>query len=422
MKPVADESNLSPGLAALRRLRHPSFAVWFPLAVYAATRLVNAVFIIVAARHQIALSGNIDGYQITLPSPAAPGYPAVASNWDGQWYLSIAAHGYPITIPRDPGGLALQNQWGFYPVYPLIVGAITRISGLSFMVVAPLLSLALGAAAVTVMFRLLNQVSGRFTASATVILVCTYMAAPVMQIAYTESLALLLVCTALLLLVNRRYGWLIPVLVMLSLTRAVALAFAPVLAVHGVHRWRRRSFEPFPKPDRWRVVGLAGISIAATGLWPAIAALATRSPDAYTQTMSSWGHTGKLRILIEFPVFAWTEGGAVGLMVFLCMIAVIAAIVLRSGARAWGPEVRAWAGFYPLYLLLATAPGFSSVRHLLLAFPLMWPFPDEATSRSDRRRRVGMLVILAIFGLSTQWIWISSFLVVTGPPGSRPFP
>jgi hypothetical protein len=52
----------------------------------------------------------------------------------------------------------------------------------------------------------------------------------------------------------------------------------------------------------------------------------------------------------------------------------------------------------------------------------MWPFPDEATSGSDRRRRVGMLVILAILGLWTQWIWISNFLVVTGPPGSRPFP
>jgi hypothetical protein len=422
MRPVAGESNVSPGLAALRRLRHPSFAVWFPLAVYAAARLIDAVFIIVAARHQIALSGNLDGYHITLPSPAAPGYPAVASNWDGQWYQSIAADGYPTTIPRNSGGLALQNQWGFYPVYPLIVGAITRISGLSFTVVAPLLSLALGAAAVIVMFRLLNQVSGRFTASATVILVCTYMAAPVMQIAYTESLALLLLCTALLLLVNRRYGWLIPVLVLLSLTRAVALAFVPVLIVHGVHRWRRRSLEPFPKPDRWRVAALAGFAVAVTGLWPAIAALATRNPAAYTQTMSAWGPTGKLRVLIEFPVFAWTQGGTVGLVVFLVMIAVIAAIVLRSGARAWGPEVRAWAGFYPLYLLLATTPGFSNVRHLLLAFPLMWPFPDEATSGSDRRRRVGMLVILAILGLWTQWIWISNFLVVTGPPGSRPFP
>jgi hypothetical protein len=80
-----------------------------------------------------------------------------------------------------------------------------HLSRLGFAVVAPTLSLLLGAAAVTVMFRLINQGSGRFAASATVLLTCTYMAAPAMQIAYTESLALLLICTALLLLRNHPY-------------------------------------------------------------------------------------------------------------------------------------------------------------------------------------------------------------------------
>jgi hypothetical protein len=385
------------------------YQVWFPLTVYALARLVDVVFILIAARHQ-------------FDAPNGATYGSVASNWDGQWYLRIATHGYPTTIPRDVNGHAIQNPWGFYPVYPFIVGAIMRISGLGFMVVAPILSTLLGAAAVTVMFRLVNQSSGRFAASATVLLTCTYMAAPAMQIAYTESLALLLVCTALLLLRNRRYGWLIPVLVTLALTRAVALAFVPVLLVHGISRYRRRFVEPFPEPDRWRVVGLAGLGVAVTGLWPSIAAVTTGDPAAYTQTMSSWGKTGQLPVLIQFPVFAWTLGGAMGLAGLLSVIALIATIVLRSGAGAWGPEVRAWAGFYPLYLLLATAPGGSNVRHLLLAFPLLWPFPDEATSTSHRRQRIAVVAILAICGLLAQWVWISQFLVLTGPPKGRPFP
>src|SRR5674476_365116 len=177
------------------------YAVWFPLTVYAITRLFDVALILIAARHQVDL-------------PKGGTYGSVASNWDGQWYLSIATHGYPTTIPRDPGGHALQNPWGFYPAYPFIVGAIMRISGLGFTVVAPILSFLLGAAAVIVMYRLINQASGRFAASATVLLTCTYMAAPAMQIAYTESLALLLVCTVLLLLRNRRYGWLVPVLLL----------------------------------------------------------------------------------------------------------------------------------------------------------------------------------------------------------------
>jgi hypothetical protein len=392
--------------ATCSRLR---YELWFPLCVYAMTRLLGVVLILIAARHQVDLpKGNV--------------YGSVASNWDGQWYLRIATHGYPTTIPRDSGGHALQNQWGFYPAYPFIVGAIMRVSGLGFLVVAPLLSLLVGAAAITVMFRLLNQTSGRFTASATVLLTCTYMAAPAMQIAYTESLALLLVCTALLLLRNRSYGWLIPVLVMLALTRAVALVFVPVLIVHGISRYRHRAAAPFPKPDRWRVAALACLAIALTGLWPAIAAVTTGDPEAYTRTMSSWGTSDKLRVVTEFPAFIWAAWGAPGLAVLLAVVALIAAIVLRGGARAWGPEVRAWAGFYPLYLLLATAPGTSNIRHLLLAFPLMWPFPDEATTTADRQRRIAVVAILAICGLATQWVWISQFLVVTGPPEGRPYP
>jgi hypothetical protein len=404
------------------RIRYP---VWFPLTVYLTTRLIDLVFIVVAARHQIALpkgATGLSGYYIWNPSPASPGYGAVAANWDGQWYLSIATHGYPASIPRDPAGRAVQNQWGFYPVYPLLVGVIMRISGLGFTVVAPILSGVLGAAAVTVMFRLINQCSGRFAASATVVLVCTYMAAPAMQIAYTESLALLLVCTALLLLRNRRYGWLIPVLVTLALTRAVALAFVPVLVVHAISRYRRRCVEPFPMLDRWRVAGLTGLAIAVTGLWPAICAVTAGDPTAYTQTMSSWGSTGKLRVMTAFPAFAWAEAGPVGLAVLIFIISLTAFLVLRRGAAAWGPEVRAWAGFYPLYLLLATAPGTSNVRHLLLAFPLIWPFPDAASSASDRRRRAAMVALMAICGLIMQWVWISQWLVLTGPPQGRPFP
>jgi len=422
MMSVAAQRNVSRGHLALQRLRHPSFAIWFPLAVYLATRLVDALFIVITARHQIGLSGIVEGYHVTLPSIAAPDYPTVASNWDGQWYSSIASHGYPTTIPRDAAGHALQNQWAFYPAYPFVVGGIMAISGLGFIVLAPILSFLLGAAAVTVMFRLINQVSGRFAASATVLLTCTFMAAPVLQIAYTESLALLLVCTGLLLLHNRRYGWLVPVLVMLALSRAIALAFVPVVVVHGVSRYRRRSVEAFPVPERRRVLGLAGLGVAVTGLWPAIAAITTGDPTAYTQTESSWGTTGKLRLLKEFPAFAWTQGGTVGVVALICIIGLTAALVLRSGARVWGPEVRAWAGFYPLFLLLATAPGSSSVRFLLLAFPLVWPFPEPAATRSERRFRMILIAGLAIVGFAMQFVWIAQFLVVTGPPGRQPFP
>jgi hypothetical protein len=75
--------------------------VWFPLTVYALTRLVDLILVLIAARHQIALSQDVPGlagYKVWDPSPASPGYGSLASNWDGQWYMSIANHGYPSTL------------------------------------------------------------------------------------------------------------------------------------------------------------------------------------------------------------------------------------------------------------------------------------------------------------------------------------
>lgn len=421
MKRQGDPTQTVP--TQVGRLPHLSFAIWFPIVVYAVTRLFDALLIVIAARHQIALSGVIDGYHVTVPSPASPGYGSVASNWDAQWYLRIATDGYPTTLPRDSAGHVLENQWAFYPAFPLLVGAIMHVSGLGFIVVAAILNSLLGAAAALVLFRLVNQTAGRFAASATVVLLCTYMAAPAMQVGYTESLALLLVCTALMLLRNRQYGWLIPVLVCLALTRAVVLAFVPVLVVHGISRYRRRVVEPFLVRDRWRVGGLTGLAIVVTGLWPAIAAITTGELAAYIQTMSSWaGTTGKVRVWFEFPNFALAKGGATGIAVLIIIIGLTAGLVFRRPASAWGPEVRAWAGFYPLYLVIATTPTSSTIRHVLLAFPLMWPFPEEAASASERRRRTAMVATLAIVGLVLQWVWISQFLVVAGPPGERAFP
>lgn len=65
-----------------------SYAIWFPLAVYAIARLVDISFVLIAAHHQVTLTRGatgLAGYNIWESSPASPGYGTVASNWDGQW-------------------------------------------------------------------------------------------------------------------------------------------------------------------------------------------------------------------------------------------------------------------------------------------------------------------------------------------------
>ena len=60
------------------------FCIWFPLAIFAATRLVNFIMISLAARHQVALYQTIPGYYVNTPMPASPSYLSVVTNWDGQ--------------------------------------------------------------------------------------------------------------------------------------------------------------------------------------------------------------------------------------------------------------------------------------------------------------------------------------------------
>jgi hypothetical protein len=163
------------------------FQMWFPLVVYGLSRLIAAAFMVAAS------------------SAHKSGYAGLATAWDGDWYRLIALQGYPSSLPTGIDGHVEQNAWAFSPVYPLFVRAITSVTGLGFSVVAPALSVVLGAAAMVVIFMLLERAVSRFSACATVVLSCTFMAAPVLQLAYAESLALLLVAGALLLLRQRKY-------------------------------------------------------------------------------------------------------------------------------------------------------------------------------------------------------------------------
>jgi hypothetical protein len=241
------------------------------------------------------------------------------------------------------------------------------------------------------------------------------MAAPAMQIGYSESLALLLLVSALLLLRDRRYLAVAVLLLLLALTRPVALALIPVVIAHGVSRWREQASDPFPARDRRAVALLTGVGVTASVLWPLIVAAGTGDLFAWTETHHAWRQGPTFD-----PGVGWAESflsqyGWPALMLLGLIVLLTIGIAVRPGARAWGPELRSWSIAYPAYLLLTTVPGPSVVRWLLLAFPLMWPFPEPPATASERRLRVGLIAGLAVVGLILQWVWVSSFLAAATP-------
>ena len=107
------------------------FPVWFPFAVFAVSRLVVWVAATYLSRYQIPLPIGTANIRIFYPTPADPGYNAVMTGWDGQWYRVIADTGYPAALPRVGSGGIDMNPWAFFPVFPMTVGLVMKVTGLA---------------------------------------------------------------------------------------------------------------------------------------------------------------------------------------------------------------------------------------------------------------------------------------------------
>ncbi|ACQ81171.1 putative integral membrane protein [Beutenbergia cavernae DSM 12333] len=372
------------------------------LAIYLLTRAFTTAVLLVAAREQ-------------GPNPWAEPPPSYAEFtglfWDAGWYHRIAVEGYPDGLPALPDGTVTQSAWAFFPLYPFLVRGLMGLTGASFEVVAPTLSLVLGAAAAVVVGMLLQErttaslgpARARRLALGSVLLLGLFPAAPVLQMAYTESLSLLLVALSLWFLVRRWYAAAGIAIAALGFTRAVALPMAVVVAVHLWVRWRasRAGTEDFTRGAAVRVVTLGLVAVAAGFAWPVVVGVATGVPDAYLRTQEAWrGGDGVT------PVLAWVDFairwlGGPGVLAVAVVVAGLALLVWAPRGRVVGPELVTWSGAYLLYLLGTIQPQSSTFRFLLLAFPL------AATTVLLVRRRWWLPAVAVAFALAqVAWVFV----------------
>lgn len=395
--------------------------VWFPLAVWVATRLSTVVIGVVLQRSEISLPASNGILRIMFPVPTAPGYWTVMSNWDGQWYQQIATHGYPQVLPRTDDGLVDMSAWAFYPVYPGIVAAVMRLTGLSFAVAGGLANMVLGGVAMVLLFRLVDRAVGRWEAVVAVVGVCTFISAPILQATYTESLAILVVVSLLMLLRARRYWWVAVGLVVLALSRNIVASMAPVILTHLVVRWRSETDETLPRRTKVGLVLLAVWAGALTALWPVVVWVVTRVPTAYTQTLAAWkvGSDLKLYSWWTYLVLAY---GWVGPVFGIVAVLVFAWFMLTHRTWRWGPEIWAWAGAYPAYQVLVTNSGPSRLRYAILAFPFTLLIAWFLQVRWWRRWRVLLLCLVAVLGVAQQAWYVGNYIVVSHLDGNVYFP
>jgi len=364
------------------------------LVVYVATRVVAFVVLDRTARFQPQSVWN----------PADPGYLGVVSLWDGDWYRRIAEGGYPSELPRNEAGQVLQNQWAFYPLFPAVARGVMEVTGSSWAVAASIVSLLCGAAAVVVMRSLLEPLAGRRLALWTVVLFCCYPAAPVLQLAYTESLAAFLLVSVLWCLQRRRYLAAVPVVLLVGIARPIGVPLAVVVVLHVLRALWRHPVEPLTRGRVASMLTLTAAAGAAAVTWPIVAFLGTGERAAYTDTMSAWrvGHEVHLFrpwvTISRYVLGYWTGPLVLGLAV----AALVVWMTARS-SRVVGWDLRVWCLAYAGYLLVVLDPFTSLARYLLLLFPLGTLL--AAASASSAYRRALALAFLAGQVVWVVWLW-----------------
>ncbi len=414
------ETSVSSRPRTLRDRLPAATSVWVPLGIYLLSRAVSALFLLVGAGRQDALTFATP-IKVTHPLPASPSLLQVATNWDGQWYWAIVDQGYPSTLP-PAGSDILQSPIAFYPGYPTVVEAVMRATGAGFALAAVLVSLVTGGVAVVLLHRLLLRTVSPFVATANITLLCVWPAAAVLGVAYTEGLALLLIVLAIRWLSARRYLLAGAAALGLGLVRPLTLPLAVVVVAHAVARWRDPADTLTTRDRVGLATALAGCGLGALA-WPALAARHTSDLLAYPHAMEAWAAPGS-RWGGWFGLLA-AEGQWVLLgLVVLVVLALLRGLRARPQGRTWPMEVRVWSGAYVLFVLATTLPTIGIARYALLALVPFWPFPDDSRPErpADRRARWAAFAVLVALALAGQYWWVSNVFTINGSPLEQSYP
>ncbi|MGN6490004.1 MAG: hypothetical protein ACTHLT_19575 [Devosia sp.] len=338
------------------------------------------------------LLGNLGRYGVLLYLQGAGSpldYLTALCVWDCEWYRTIIEHGYdaaPVEHLR-PGGA----NWAFFPLYPLLVTAVSR-AGVPVLLAGFVVSSACIVAACLAARPLLrgdrawrlwgfSLLAGPFS-----MLFATL---------YTESLFILLIVLSLRALQRENYLQAGIWGALLSATRVTGVLMTLGILVGAVASQRRAGVA-------WRAIPLAllrrgdvvlSIFLAPVGLFAYMAYMAARSGDglAFLHIQRAWGRDlgNPLTVLWQalaqplpfspdgMLVFTWAVAAIFGLLLALVMLftrreaaaTFTALAILASLSSGVTAMIRFSAGLAPIGMVIAEA--LARWRWLYwLAFPL----------------------------------------------------
>lgn len=369
--------------------------------LYVAARFVSACIFAAAALHQ----------GVNPWFPAQPDYWNFINIWDARWYGEALQNGYPDILPTDGAGNVRENAWAFYPLFPVLGRVLTGLTGMAPAWSLTVIAMASGLGAALVAYRIFRHKASHRTALWGTVMFSSFPVAPVLQVPYAESLNLLLLGTALLFVLRRRYLWAVPAALLMGLSRPTGVPFAAMAGLLLLFRlWERyaadrRRGDAHTRSQLWSLAGLTVASGIGALVWPAIAWAVTGDMAAYTKTEAVWrGHD-----LVPFK--PWFDAGillfgpALGVLAPFAVVAAFMLLMMSRPVVALGTELRLWCSCYMGYLLVFLYPQTSTFRMLLPLFPLALSAACLSRSRAYRGTVVIMFVLLQIVWIVWLWAW-----------------
>ncbi|MFD9463902.1 hypothetical protein [Streptomyces sp. NPDC060027] len=379
--PTARHAPGASGLLAAARasLRHAAPA----LLAYAAVRLTGLI--------ALALWAHRRHHGV---------WPILAAQWDADWYLGIADHGYAHHL----GDAFDANNLAFFPLYPVLVKAVAVLTPGSRATTGLAIAVGCSFLAAWGVHAVGSHLHGRRVG---VLLTVLWAALPVGLVewmGYTESLFTAFAAWALYAVLTGRLLWAASLAALAGLTRPTGVAVAGAVAATALLALRRG----------FSVRALAAAALAPAGWLAYVGWVGLRVSrwDGYFAVQRLWhnewdGGAETLRRMRE----VLARNSSPELFLIMVTVTLLAAVVLY-GLSVGDRQPLPLLVFTGMLLLIVLGSGgvyFPRARFLLPGFPLLLPLALYLARASHRFRT--LFLTAAVLGSA----YCGAYMVLVWP-------
>jgi hypothetical protein len=286
--------------------------------------------------------------------PPSPDLWRLWSEWDGVWYRGIALHGYGWS----------RYDWAYFPLYPVLVRAVSPLAGHDLALAGIVVSLAASVGAFALLYRRVAESDGPEAGERAVRYLALFPTAFFLAMGYSEATFLFFALLALRAAGRGRPALAAAAGFAAALTRSAGACLAPAVA------W---AFWSSGRPrGAWAAVGPAAglLAFAGYAAWQAHDPLAFVHAQYHWSRHLTWPWAAVAAAVrdVRSGIHPWRN-----LLDLTTVVAV--AVTLASGNRALRPEERVYAWLaWGLMVAAPARPGHLSVflsatRLALAVFP-----------------------------------------------------